>query len=324
MKIKNSTLERMIEEERFILMERISDEVYRYVTSTELESVLKTDKFHLTAAIGTGSEMEKQSKKKIFYLSTTRGRGGDYHSSPSQNYALIKLNGRKLGQRYSGKAVDYWADKSQSLRGTGKSEAEDRIYSDKPYIPKASQYIKEIHFLIKDAGSPENLYGQMGDLQKQNLRKIMMAAKKRNIKMYFYNNKRDFILMNPKNSVKIDLKSLKRDKEDVKAPGYYRYKGVERSSFAVWTELLAKKKTSELTKKAKDKRYDVSYYSDQVKVLANDIHNSKQIGSALDKRIVTFIAFMKKLKLRNPQDVIDFIKDKWEKIGKAEDAAKEK
>jgi len=318
MKLTKQKIQSMIQEELETLQERLTDEVYRYMSALELTNILKTDKFWLTAAVGTGAEMSLQYKDKIYYLSTARGRGGDYHSDPSAQHALVKLDGRKLNNNYSGKAVDYWSDSTRSVRGTGKSEAEDRIYSDKPTIPNASKYIKEIHFLIKDSKSPERLYGDLTDSAKQNLRSLMINAKKRGIPIHFYNNKRDFILMNPKNSVKLDINTLKRSKEDMDIKPYWRYKGVERSSFAVWTELLVKKNKKELTKQALSKLYDVYNHDDQASVLAADIHNNKSSGDLTDKRINTFLPLMKKFKLKTTKDVILFIRKKWNDIESAE------
>jgi len=327
MKITRATIQKIIEEERFNLMERITDEVYRYLSGNELLKTLKNDKFYMTAAVGSEAEVDLISKGKFYYLSTTRGRGGDYHQRPSAWNALIKLDGRKLGQRYSGKPVDYWSSGQRSERGSGRSEAEDRIYSDKPFIPKASQYIKEIHFLIKDSKSPKDVYGDLNGVRKQSMRDIMMLAKRKNIKIYFYNTIKNFILMNPKNALKIDLEAFKRNVDDIKDKGYQQIpKSADRSEFASYIELFHKNSRKSLSKNADKKIYDLMYSNwgnDQQTVLASYIHNNRQLRDATDgKRMAALLKLMQKHKLKTPTDVVEFLTDKWEKITKAEEDKK--
>ena len=322
MKIQKERLDKIIQDELQTLTEGVSDEIYRYLDANELEQTLKNDKFYMTAAVGTGSESDLIKKGKFYFISFTRSRGGDYHQRPSAFSALIKVDGRKLGQRYSGKAVDYWASATRSERGSGRSEAEDRIYSDKPYIPKASQYIKSIHFLIKNSGSPDNVYGDLNSTIAQRVRNVMLLAKKKNIPIFYYNNVPDFIKMNPKKSVKINIQQFKRSVEDIKDKGYQpRNIDSSRSNFTEFLELFYKNRSKDLSKAADRRLYSILYYNytgENEIVLGNYIHNEKQMRNMRDKRIIHLLKVMKKHRLKTPKDVIEYLHDKWKKIKEEE------
>jgi hypothetical protein len=131
----------LLESWRGHLKEGISDIVYHGTSLGNLSSIAKGDRIMTSGAIGTDVE-EKFGKGKFYYLSTARTPSVFKEAFPlvKEGKARITLDGRKLSNRYSGEAIDYWKDKYSG----GKAELEDRILTDEPWIDNISEYIKEI------------------------------------------------------------------------------------------------------------------------------------------------------------------------------------
>ncbi len=132
------------------IAEGISSVVYHFMGIRNAESVLKQNKFRLTASAGTGAEQALQKGDRMYYLSTTRHKLGGYHIDNSWSGVVFELDGSKLAQNYAGQAVDYWGPEFYGRpggKGPEKKEAEDRVYSYKPYITDANKYIKAVHVL---------------------------------------------------------------------------------------------------------------------------------------------------------------------------------
>lgn len=90
------------------IAEGISSVVYHFMGIRNAESVLKQNKFRLTASAGTSTEKALQKGDRMYYLSTTRHKLGGYHLDNSWSGVVFELDGSKLSQNYAGKAVDYW------------------------------------------------------------------------------------------------------------------------------------------------------------------------------------------------------------------------
>ncbi len=314
---KQFLLERL-ETSKKTLLEGVSDILYHYTHLGNLMNILEGDRFVLSTDVGTGADRDfNKSKGKFYYFSTTRHKLGGYHKDPGgESRVMLVLDGRSLGNRLSGAPVDYWGPEFAKLDRT-KQEAEDRLWSEKPYIEKASKYIKEIHimqfeeftkqydlFLPRDQWkTKQNVWSPfMGDLQRY--RKVLFITKKKNIPCYIYRDHKNWLLQNKRKSVHLDIASLKSDP----VSGYSR---VGRNHFEEYIELYHKKKERDLSKKAEKLLYDLKYHdygNERAKMLNNDIHNNK---SKPESGLKSLLDIMKKERLRTPQDYIDMLKERW-------------
>jgi len=125
--------------EKEILLERVSDVVfYGRGLKSAIEILLK-NRFELSPAPGHPSEEKVVSKKrKLYFMSTGRIPTNMWRDKGmAGKAATFVLDGYKLSQNYHGKAIKFF--------DTPETETEDRIYSEKPFIPNAVKYIKELH-----------------------------------------------------------------------------------------------------------------------------------------------------------------------------------
>jgi hypothetical protein len=200
------------------LNEAITDEVYHFTQIDVLKKILQTNQFITTSVIGTPTDMGI-NRGRFFFFSTTRSKSDGYVTGTVK----LVLDGRRLSQRYKGVAVDYWrfsknrddyesdADYKNALTNT---EMEDRIITNDPIIPNAISYIKEIHVVIHDyVGIKKNV-----------LDFIITTTKDKNIPIYFYTNKKDWLLQNKNTTVDPYVK-YKVSTET--SPGYTRDKKTE-------------------------------------------------------------------------------------------------
>ena len=118
-----------------------TDVLFHLTSLRAAAQIIATDQFHLKPA--DGSEYEETISKGKYYLSTARTMTSSYvYKTDYGYYAVLKLNGRKLNERYAAKPVDYWQNKGGEFQNF---EAEDRILSDSPVIKKATSYITAIY-----------------------------------------------------------------------------------------------------------------------------------------------------------------------------------
>ena len=172
------------------LNESLTDIVYHFTRFNILYRILKTNQFITTAAVASKSDMTI-NHGKYFFLSTTRSKATGYVVGDVK----LVLDGRKLNQRFKGKAVDYWqyskdrknytsdADYKNALSS---NEQEDRIITNEPYINDAISYIREIHILV---GKRDRIY-------KSTLDFIRDVCTKNGIGLYFYDFRQNWLLQN--------------------------------------------------------------------------------------------------------------------------------
>lgn len=108
------------------ITEGLSPVIYHYTSLPILYKILSKNVFLLTPVLINKSE-ENVGSKKSYFLSTTRSRHGNYHSG-NKDGALIKMDGTKLSQNYSGSPVAYYEHGISD-------EMEDRIIHNLPTIP---------------------------------------------------------------------------------------------------------------------------------------------------------------------------------------------
>lgn len=271
------------------IFEGISDILYHSTSLRTTLNILKENRFRLTPDFGTQSELELRSKNKIYYMSFSRSKINSFHY-PSSRSSILVIDGSQLKRDgISGKPVDYWGPEYE------KSEMEDRIFYDKPYIENSNKYIKEIHTYVSEDDS--DFYDQV--------RKAYILSKKLGISFFLYDNKETYTLLDKRKSIKVS--SLNFKKKEKNTP-YVRF---PRNDFAVYMELLSVNDEEKLSKKAKDKLYRIRYdsFGDVQRSLSADIHNEKNGSNRenLDK----FLKKVLSLKLNNVQDILDLIREKF-------------
>lgn len=204
-----------------LLLERVSDVVFHATSVKNVISILNSDKFVLSPAFtgdasdpktGAKSDSELDTKGRAYFLSTARTRTSIQFAGES-NIVLLVLDGRKLSHNYSGKAVDYWdADIRKQLGGA--YEEEDRIFSDKPSIDNASQYIQSIDIL-------EPRWGNGGTVE-QGVIDLYKLAQSKGIPVRVYNNKQDWYSGSDRHIPMIRVRGYEGD-----SPGGRSFEGLE-------------------------------------------------------------------------------------------------
>lgn len=277
-----------------ILTERLSDVLYHSTSLYNLLRILEQDRFQLTPDLGTDSESQLRKKQKYYYMSFSRSKLSKYHypARTGMVSVLIVIDGSKLNQKYSGKAIDYWG-------WANKDEMEDRLYSSEPYIEDAGKYIQEVHILYND----EKEYD--ASIYMSQLRKSAIIMKQKNIPYYVYLDADSFNLLKKNDAIKVS--QLKNPTLDItRWPS-----GKPTNPFKRWTELLKKPEKNDLnydTKRLLDK---IFYYERDVRnSIKADIHNSRTSESYrpyLDK----FLSILKSLNINDIDSLINHLKEKY-------------
>jgi len=294
------------------LTEGVSPVVYHFMGVRNAESVMAQDKFRLTAAPGTDTERALQKGDRMYYLSTTRHKLGGYHINNSWSGVIFELDGEKLGQNYAGKPVDYWGpewytNKAQGGKGPEEKEAEDRVYSRKPYITNASKYIRGIHVLFDEYAQEKRPKLAI------DVRRLFITAKRRGVPAYLYVDKQDWLIQDKRKAVspaKVPAIAGAEGKEKDQSPMWVST--VTRRSLSPWIELYKAPVGSNISKSARDTRYNyVLYgYSDAARSLAADIHNAKS-KDAKETGLDTLMQIFRKENIKSPQQYLDLLRDKW-------------
>ena len=277
-----------------LITENLSDIVWHY-TDHPL-SILKSNKFSLSTE--TGSDVTKGGK--AFFMSTARSKLGSYSESPSG--VIFKLDGRKLNQKYKGRPYDYWGGAGLKNREEGKSEMEDRLYSDDPIIENADSYILEIQCWISER--QKNV--KDNEVRLDRLKKIEDIAKSKNITIKFFDGYENFIQNKDAKSSITDLVDI----SEIELPEKYkprRYSDSQIKDFLNFILLL------------KDSKGLYRYY-DSGRVLENIYHNEfKRNHSKKAIYVKTLIAkLLKKLKIKSIDDLIKLRIEQYNYINRYE------
>ena len=179
---------------RNVVSEGITDVVFHKTPIDRAADIMKTNKFMTSVAFGTPSDKEK-NKGKLYFLSTARSPTSQYYAGlPSVTF---KLDGRKLGQRSKAAAVDYWGD------GYEIDEMEDRVFTDKPFIEPAMDYITEVHIgmsIADRSGKGE----KMSEARLNEAEAIAQAAESNGIPVYFYTSAKTYGILNKTKRLTLD------------------------------------------------------------------------------------------------------------------------
>jgi len=177
-----------------LLLEALSDEVFHYTSLNTGLKIANTDTIYLQSALGGSAD--NTNRKELYYLSLTRQRNVNFGYSYKFRTAGVRIefDGRKLSQRFKGKAIDYWGSsmgKMSYYNGNRNSnldskahhtsnESEDRMFSNEPALYDAHKYIKRIDVIF----NPQD--------EKQYQLVYHMLMSKLNRLIFVYDNENDF------------------------------------------------------------------------------------------------------------------------------------
>lgn len=308
MKIRDALL---LENE--ILEEGISPIVYHGTSIASALNILQQDRFILHPTFSKSAEYN--SKGKLYFLSTARTRTGRYHIDGGTP-VLMRLDGRKLGQRYSGEPIDYWGPEFRAA-AQGETEQEDRVYSDKPIIPRASSYMLSVDILAQRV-EPGSVIGRR-------LFDLYVILKKRRIPVRVYRNRNDWIVGSAnvmpheeimRFSQREEVKPIELTPEEEEAERQYQrsrtLRDLERRKndtlIAVYKAMKFDSKSA-FTKEEEKRLYNIvreyprNYFS-------ADLHNASKDRALIN--IMNLIAVeMRKKGIKNAKELNEYIYEKW-------------
>jgi hypothetical protein len=290
------------------LLEGATDVLYHYTNLHAAADVFAADAFKLSTSLGTPAELDLQPKGYPYYLSTTRSKTGSFHRHVGKNAVMFVLDGQWFQQRYKVKPVDYWAGMNSDRK-----EAEDRVYSKDSEIPLGG--VRAVHILFRNSDSTESSL----------LRKILISSKKQGIATYVYAEETAWRLQDRRKA--LDTEAVVSAAQGKIDPEYRAWTSKrqaqqtqeEPSGVAVWNELLRTPASQydKLSKNAQTIAYDFRYgreyyWSSRVESLKTDIHNSKGQRAGFEyPDVVKLIKTMKALDLKNIDDLISYLREKW-------------
>lgn len=222
---------------------RLTDIVFHGTSVDNAISILKQNKFLLAFSKIAAEDKHSSSTKYHFFLSTARSKTSAYLKNGNQPCIFV-LDGRKLSQRYSGKAVNYW---SETPLYKNEKEKEDRIFSKNVHIPQATSYIKELQISIDS-------------VTRNKLKALLLTAKNKSIPIKVYRTFKGLLTNKPS-----DLLNEKQIKEYIKGVSVNKIEKqeptVKPEEIAIFTygyavlEEAVKKEVS-FTELLKSKRYE--------------------------------------------------------------------
>ena len=184
-----------------IIQEGLSQILFHHTDFGNLLSILNSNKFRLSDA-SDSSQDAYLSKGRKYYFSTSRTRTASYRwnslNKTSGIDAFITLDGRSLGNRYKGDAVDFFGGMRESPRSSKPYEQEDRIYTNDKEIPNAMSYITKIEIFSKNKNIPTE---EQID--------FLITRTGGRIPIYFYKDESSFISGNHMKA--LDLRLLKEE-----------------------------------------------------------------------------------------------------------------
>lgn len=286
-----------------LLVEKATSVLYHITSIPNLFSILNEKQFRLTSSVGTKSERE-MNKGKMYFLSTSRTKINDYTLQNSYfDSAILVLNGDWFNRRHRGVPTDYWEGnwiKKRKIDIDSYREAEDRILSDDPIIKinDLKSVIREVHIFY------ENEYDY--PILVDRTRKAIFLAKKHNIPVYVYNNKKDFVLLNKTKS--LDLRQVFKNLQ-----GHYKPVHSQRTDYLQpWRELYYKTSKQDLSSRARRRLDTILHYNknEAISAFTSDLHNQK---SGANPGIVKTVRILRKER-KSPEEFLDLLREKWTKI----------
>lgn len=310
------------------LTEAATDILYHYMPLYSAVDTLRNNYYTLESSTGMDVESKFAPPGKPWYLATTRSKVGDYTVKQSgYSGAVFVLNGRWLNTRYETKPVDYWEGMyrpSEFNRGADArtSESEDRVFSDKEYIPLKNS-TTELHLLLMP-------FDQITYASEENYKRrvketvdCLKLASQRNIPAYLYDNKEHWLTQHPK--YRIDPNSeqgrnLLSGGVEPTTPLRFRPPSDYYAGIKFWVELLTKDVNDPISDNARKLLYNIRYYSDAANQLKNDMHNAARDPGDPSRQYLRVINdFASKFERKYnkkimAKDIQAIIKEKWKNL----------
>lgn len=279
------------------ITESISRVVYHYTGPHAAKKILQSGQFELSSVLGS-IEQDYAPDGHPYFLSTTRTRRGGYHDA---NYSMTKgvlfvLDGNWYNSRYPGGPVDYWLNRDPEQSHHRKHEAEDRIYSKKPTVPTTG--VTGVHVFVTPAAD---------DNTRAQARGALILAKRAGIPAYYYDDQQNWVNLNTKKTGDVAQLTGQDDARGYvsRRPGYLE----------PWLELINAKSQSQLSKKANDIRYNLSYTYDRQNAaqgLGTELSNARKPDSGPDREnAVKLISYMRQQRISTVPQLVDHLADKW-------------
>jgi hypothetical protein len=304
------------------ICEGLSQVLYHSTSLRNASGIVSSDQFQLASTYANNSELSTGSKK-LFFLSTTRSKTGGYSVSNAYPHdagnVVMVLDGRALGNNYTGDPVDYWGRDFLNF-APEKNEMEDRVYNDSPTIPNATKYIKAVHILFKDKlNAPA--------------RSALIVLKKSGIPTWLYQDAKAYVLQDVRRAKSIsdfeiepadpDHRGIRYDSAAVKKQTLRRdnkkgsRKEYDKLSYGMarWIKLMVTPvdQFDKLGKESQRYVQDLQYsYSteDALRTLQADLHNETKNQYWIKK----IQPIMKKNNLRSANDILEFITQRWKPV----------
>lgn len=281
-----------------ILTEGATDVLFHYTGIRPALKILQSGNFSLSRSLGNKSEEQYSPPGYNYFFSTTRSKVGDYHRYTGNGAVMFVLDGQWFGQRYKVKPIDYW-ERSWQHAPDRSSEAEDRVFSKEPEIPIDG--VRAIHAMINEHNewrSPE-------------LRMLLLAAKKRGLPIYLYNNETDWRLQNIRKALTVQqmaplLKGVLPTTKQYRPSSDY---------LEPWIELIHKKSKAELSPEGEKLRYNLVYYGSRYENedsgLSNALSNERKPGNTGYDSASKLLGYMQKAGVKTPLELKNALCKKW-------------
>lgn len=267
-----------------ILTEGLSQIVYHATKLPVALSILTDGAFKLSSVVGKGEESLAKKGRK-FFMSVTRTKTGQYHQGWKDGVIFV-LDGKAISANYTAGSVDYFASNTNLKR----TEAEDRIYSDKSLLP-IKNYIQAAHILI----TPET---------KTTGKKIVKQCISKNIKYFVYADKNAWLSLDTRKSTKLDLRGRTSVDKQTSNP--------EITPLTGWVELIQFANISDISEAAKK---ILAEYGTGKRFIEHDLtstlRNNGKPTEPYYSDAAKIVEFMAKRKLKTVKDLGDFIISKW-------------
>ena len=185
-----------------VLQEALSDRLYHYTYVGTILDILEKDHFLPSVAFERPSE-EEVGRDYKYFISFARNLRGTFHKE-GRGSGYFVVNGRKLSQNYKGSAIDYWERAKFDPKATKETEAEDRLFTNKPYVKDAAKYIEAVHI-----SAPYQTKYSSGRVQEEkyseglvdNMKKVAELGKSKGIPVYYHTDLGSYRMANDKKAV---------------------------------------------------------------------------------------------------------------------------
>lgn len=159
------------------LLEGLSEVLFFYTLNDSAYNIVT--KGYVDLGMASRNEYEENlSKRGKYFLSTTRSRMGEFHKTKSGG-TLFTLDGNRLRQKYSGGPTDYFHGSK-----TMPDEMEDRIITNQSKISLLDYVTRaDVHW-------------------SDHAKAVYVALRKRNIPVFVYKDRKDWLLGNTKKAMK--------------------------------------------------------------------------------------------------------------------------